>query len=376
MVKHFNPQKTIGVIGATLDAQAFILKARQLGMDTYLLCKTTEEASLITGARKIFVGSLSEKRIQEKFLRACELLVYYDETIAATEIEDIQKTVVVPQGNELLSLTQDRILQKAFLEALNLNIAPYVTVVKTEDIEAGMPSIGYPAVLSTNQLTPSKEQQSVFIYEEQEIAAAAELLKYGICVLEPWLVAEQHLSVSAVKTNKGRIELFPIVKKEYRQGRLHHIQGPAKLTEEVTEEIQRVTRVIVDAIDFQGVATIDFMVSPAGALYVGTIYPYPTMLSRFTAEACALSATEAHLRAIASLPLPSEINQTSSFVYVPFYADQREKMDDFILVQPNWKFSFYPDSYQEKTKSEEAIGEIHIKTKDTEKVLSILRETR
>ncbi len=374
MNKHFNHQKTIGVIGAVTDAQAFILKAKQLGFETYLLCQTEEEASLMVGTTKTFVGALDEEYIREEFLMACDLIVYYDETVDVNKIEDIQKTVIVPQGNDILSIAQDRVLQKTFLHSLNVNIAPYITVVKPEDIQTGIHSIGYPAVLKTNQVNPERKKQSYFIFDESGIEKAAGLLKYGTCVLEPWITAEKELSVSAVKSANGAIRIFPIASKEYREDRLHNIQLPADISKEVEEEVQRVTKLIFENIEFQGVATIDFMVSPAHALYVGAIYPYPNLFSRVYLGSCSLSATEAHLRAITSLPLPEKIIADESYIYVPFYKDQMGKINDLIILQPDWRFTFYPEISKKELKTDEAIGDILIQTQDKTKILSILKD--
>lgn len=374
MNKHFNHQKTIGVIGAVTDAQAFILKAKQLGFETYLLCQTEEEASLMVGTTKTFVGALDEEYIREEFLMACDLIVYYDETVDVNKIEDIQKTVIVPQGNDILSIAQDRVLQKTFLHSLNVNIAPYITVVKPEDIQTGIHSIGYPAVLKTNQVNPERKKQSYFIFDESGIEKAAGLLKYGTCVLEPWITAEKELSVSAVKSANGAIRIFPIASKEYREDRLHNIQLPADISKEVEEEVQRATKLIFENIEFQGVATIDFMVSPAHALYVGAIYPYPNLFSRAYLGSCSLSATEAHLRAITSLPLPEKIIADESYIYVPFYKDQMDKINDLIILQPDWRFTFYPEISKKELKTDEAIGDILIQTQDKTKILSILKD--
>lgn len=39
MVKNFNHQKTIGIVGSSPDAQSFILEANRLGFKTYHLCR-------------------------------------------------------------------------------------------------------------------------------------------------------------------------------------------------------------------------------------------------------------------------------------------------------------------------------------------------
>lgn len=374
MIKNFAHQKTIGIVGIIPDSQAFILTANQLGFETYILCKTAEEASLVFGATKVFIGNLEEEHIRDGFLMQCDLLVYYDETLNATELKDLQKTVVVPQGDDLLSIAQDRVLQKAFLDSLSVNIAPYITVVKPEDIKTGIRSIGYPAVLRTNQVNPERRDQSYFIYEESEIEKAASLLKYGTCVLESWIVTEHELSISAVKTANRDLKLFPIVKKESHKNRLSNMQIPANIDQELADEIKRATHVILEQINFQGVATIDFMVTPANALYVGNIYPYPNILSRFTEGFCTISAAEAHLRAIASLPIPEEIECNAPHVYVPFYADQTDLINEWMLIQPDWKFSFYPITQTSEIDTQEAVGHILIETDDLKKTLAYLKD--
>ena len=373
MVKNFNHQKTIGIIGAIPDAQAFILKANQLGFETYLLCKKPEEKDFIYGADKLFVGSLDDEHIRDDFLMHCDLIVYYDEVLNATEIEEIQQTVIVPQGDDLLSIAQDRVLQKAFLESLSVNIAPYVTIVKPEDIKEGLRSIGYPAVLRTNQVNPESRKQSFFIYEESEVDQAASLLKYGTCVLESWIVSEHELSVSAVKAGNGDIKLFPTVKKEYKNDRLHNIQVPAEIDQELSDEINRVTQVILEGIQFRGLATIDFIVTPANALYIGNVYPYPNILSRFSEEFCKMTATEAHLRAITSLPLPDSFESLTDYVYVPFYANEKELINELLTVQPDWKFTFYPIASTSEMNAQEAVGHILIETEDIKKTLTKIK---
>lgn len=373
-VNNFNHQKTIGVIGANQDAQAFILKANKLGFETYVLCETEAEAVLIYGADKVIVGDLKNVIIQDEFLMAIDFLVYYDATINAGNIEDIQRTVVIPQGNELLSIVQDRVLQKAFLDSLSVNIAPYATIVKPEDIKQGIRSIGYPAVLRTNQVNNEGSTQSYFIYDESDIEQATSLLRHGTCVLESWIVSEDDLSITAVKTGNGELKLFPIVKKEFRNDRLANVQVMFDIDEEVANEIQRVTHVILENIEFRGVVTIDFAVTPAKALYVVSMCPHPNILSRFSEQTCNISAAQAHLRTIALLPLPEKIQVDQPYLFVPFYQEQTNSINELLTIQPDWEFTFYPIVKIEGMISKEPIGHLVIQTDVSKKMLNYLKE--
>jgi len=374
MAKNFNHQKTIGIVGSSPDAQNFILEANRLGFITYHLCRTEEEMNAWFGADKEFIGVLDDEVIQEEFLMQCDLLVYFDYSLNSTQIEEARKSVVIPQGDDLLSIARDRVLQKAFKESLSVNIAPYETVVTQEDIKNGLRSIGYPAVLRTNYLNPDQNNQSYFIYEENDIEEASKLLKYGTCVLESWIVTDDELSISAVKTASGAIKIFPVVKKVYRNDRLSNVQVAAEIEQDIIDEIERVARLIVDNMNFIGAITIDFVVSPAQALYVGNIYPFPNAFSRYSEQNKVMSVVEAHLRAIASLPLPDEISNQQDYLYIPFYSDQVEMINTFITIYPDWKFTFYPVVKEEGLETKKAIGHIIIETTDRKKTLALLTE--
>lgn len=376
MVKNFNHQKTIGVVGSSPDAQSFILKANRLGFKTYHLCRTEDEMNLWFGADKQIIGLFDEDRIRDEFLMQCDLLVYFDYSLTSNQIEEASKSVIIPQGDDLLSIARDRVLQKAFKESLSLNIAPYETVVTKEDIEDGLRKIGYPAVLRTNFLDPDNEKQTHFIYDEADIDKASELLKFGTCVLESWIVTENELSISIVKTASGAVRTFPVIKKTYKNDRLSMIQGPVDLSNDIIQEIERVARLIAKNIQFIGVASIDFMVSPAQALYIGNIYPFPNVFSQYTEGSQGISAVEAHLRAIASLPLPEELKDGNNYVYVPFYEDQINRVNDLIMTRPEWEFTFYPIVKRELLKENHAIGHIIIKTTNMKKTLTTLRESQ
>lgn len=374
MINKFKHQRTIGIIGVTPDSHNFIHEANKLGFKTYLLAEKEEEANLALNADQVFTGRLEQTAIHDEFLMACDLLVYFDESINSSEIERVQKTVVVPQGNELLSVVQDRVLQKAYLESLSMNIAPYATVVKPEDIEEGLRSIGYPAVMRPNQINSDSKNKAYFIYEESDIEKATSLLRHGTCVLESWLVSDRAFSISAAKTATGEIRLYPIVEREYRENRLSSTYVPQNMDEELLNEMERVAQVIFGELDFSGVASVEFIVTPANALYVGVVHAHPNIHTRYSNGACSMSTTEAHLRAVTGLPIPYEIDVSSSSLFVPFYDDQTEVINELLSVYPDWDFSFYPITKFSTASNKRAIGHIIIESTDYKKTLELLKE--
>lgn len=374
MIRNFNHQKTIGIVGATPDAFEFILEANRLGFETYHLVRTEEERKTWFGADKQFVGTLDDISIHDDFLMKSDLLVYFDYSLSSDQIEEAQKTVVIPQGDDLLSIARDHVLQNAFKESLSVNIAPYETIVSEEDIKEGLRSIGYPAVLRTNYYDSENKKQSYFLYDESDIEEASKLLKFGTCVLESWIVTNYELSITLVKTAVDSLHLFPVVNKSYQNDRLSTVQSPVEMEQDIIDEIERVATLIAENIEFQGALTIDFIVSPAQALYVGSIHPFPNLYSRHLEGNEAMTVTEAQLRAITSMPLIEDFKDENEFVFVPFYASQKEIINELVLIYPSWNFTFYPVVKNRMQDNSEAIGHVVIQTWDMNKTLTLLKE--
>lgn len=364
MVNFFEHQKTIGVVGTGPDVDNFITRANELGYFTHQLCQKEEDLEGSSRADKLFIGSLLEDKIQKEFIMESDLLIYFDSTIRPAELEEAQDSLVIPQGADLLAISQDRSLQKAFYESIGVNIAPYEIIVKKEDIVDALPSIGYPALLRRNVIQEEEGLDSYFIYDEGDIQEASELLEYGPAVLESWITTEHQLAITAVKTDIGDIQLYPIVKKYYENERLTKVMNFKAEEEELAEEIKKATKLIVENIAFVGVITIDFIISPAQALYLGQIYPYPNIFSRYTEGNKFYSSLEAQLRAISSLPLMEIEPEKVNSVYYPLYADQRQKIDQLMMDDPKLGFHFYPRVKSDQVQPDDEIG--YLLTKNEE----------
>lgn len=374
MINLFDHQKRIGIVGTSPEAANFITKANNLGFYTSQLCQKEEKYKVSANADKVFIGSIEDEKIHEDFVMQSDVLVYFDYSINSQQLEEVNKAVVIPQGEDLLTIARDRVLQNAFKESLSVNIAPFEIIVKKEDIVQAIPSIGYPAVLRTNFNQPEAKADLHFIYEEEDIEQASELLKYGTCVLESWIVSEHQLSISVVKAMSGHTQLYPIVQKNYRNERLTSIEKYETNDTEITDEIQRVARLLADNIPFIGAMTIDFIISPAQALYVGDIHPFPNSFSRYSEGKSCPSIVEAHLRAITSLPLEKVAPEVQDFIYLPIYTDQKHLVDEFLPVYPDWLFHFYPAVKADYLETDKEIGYIFIETNEFDRISEILKK--
>lgn len=341
MKAFFRNQKTLGLVGKGPDVDRFINQANALGYITYQLCKE-KDAQISSKADRLFTGRLSNPEIQETFVMQIDMLLYFDSSVDLTALEVAEKSVYVPQGEDLLAISQDRSLEKAFYESVGVNLAPYELIVKEEDIKEAISSIGYPAVLRRNAIRKEEPLDSYFIYEEEDIHEASELLKYGPAILESWIVAEHYLAITAIKEENGNVQLYPIVEKTYKDERLDKIAIFEEGSIDLIEEIKKVSRLIVEELDFVGLLSLNFIVSPAEALYLGDLHPYPNELSRYTEAHLKYSSASLYLAAVNALPVLQIDPEAMDYVYQAVYADQVQSIRQFLLDHPEEQIYFDP----------------------------------
>ncbi|MDN6194907.1 MAG: ATP-grasp domain-containing protein [Atopostipes suicloacalis] len=349
-----NNQKTIGIVGKGPDADHFISQANALGYKTYQLWQ--EDLEISSEADELFIGLLSEEKIQREFVMKTDLLIYFNPSIDLEALEIAEKSLIIPQGEDLLAISQDRSLQKAFYESLGVNLAPYELIVKKDDIVNAMSSIGYPAVLRRNVIQKEASLDSYFIYDEKDIEGASELLQYGPAVLESWIVADHYLAVTAIKESNGDIHLYPIVKKHYKNERLAEIKLFETKNVELVAEIKKVTKLIIDELSFVGLISLNFILSPAEALYLGDLYPYPNHLSRYTEANPQYSSLQFYLRALDSLPLAKINPEEIDFSYQPVYADEIASIRQLLLNNPEAQIYLYPELKNQSFAKDAEIG--------------------
>lgn len=363
------PGKTIGIIGGGQLGRMMTLAAKQLGyrvgvLDPEADCPTAQVADWQ------IVAKYDDQEALMDLAMKCDVLTYEFENVDADMIDKIEKTVSVPQGSELLSITQDRLLEKAYLEMNNINLAPYATIISLQDIEEAVASIGFPCVLKTIRGSSEGKGQHV-LYSEEDIAECAELLRFGTCVLEAWIPFERELSIMIIRNEAGEVATFPVTENSYRRNILHQSIVPARIQDEVAEEAVRIATTIADSLNLVGALGVELFLTSSGALYVNELVPRPHNAGHYSIEACSISQFEAHIRTICGWPLP-EIKLNSKAVMVNILGEHLEGAELQIQLKPDWHFHYYG---KKGTVKGQKMGHVTILTDDIEKTLATINDT-
>lgn len=361
---------TIGIIGGGQLGRMMALAAKAMGYRIIVLDPTADCPAAQVSDEQI-VADYDDKVALRELSEKADVVTYEFENIDYDALKMTQNLVSVPQGSELLSITQDRILEKAYLESANINIAPYAVIVDKEEIESEIKSIGYPAVLKTAQGGYDGKGQ-VVLHDANDIDTAARLLRYGSCVLEAWIPFEKEISIVVARNLDGQVETFPVAENVHVNNILHTTIAPANVTDDVHEEAEEIAKKLADVLQLYGVLAVEMFVTNSGAIYVNELAPRPHNSGHFTIEACSISQFTQHIRAIVGLPLVKP-ELLKPAVMINILGQHVEAVNEHMAEYPQWFVHYYG---KKEAKINRKMGHITVLTDEPNAILSEIEETQ
>ncbi|MBC2174000.1 5-(carboxyamino)imidazole ribonucleotide synthase [Listeria booriae] len=332
------PNSTIGIIGGGQLGRMMALAAKAMGYKVIVLDPTVD-APCAQVADEQIVANYTDLNALKELAEKSDVVTYEFENVDNDALHSIENSVRIPQGSELLSITQDRILEKAYLESLNINLAPYAVIVDRDDIEQHINSLGYPAVLKTTQGGYDGKGQYV-IQSEEDIDKAVELLRFGTCVLEAWIPFEREVSVIVARNSEGQIETFPVAENDHKNNILHTTVVPAALDEESIHEAEAIAVKLAEYLHLEGVLAVEMFVTGSGAIYVNELAPRPHNSGHYTIEACNISQFTQHIRAIVGLPLLKP-ELLCPAMMVNILGQHVDGVNEVLAEHPDWFVHYY-----------------------------------
>lgn len=369
MTNWIQPGSTIGIIGGGSVARLLAISAKTLGYKIGIIDPDTS-CLAATVADWHLKADLNNNEALVELAMKSNVVIYESEAVHHDNIKKMIRTVPVPQGEEVLTIAQDRMLQKAFLESVRVNIAPYATIVSISDIEDAIQGIGFPCVLKANT-TDERLKDHLIMYEEKDIVNAERFLSHGTCVLEAWISLDKELCIGILKDRTKKLTLFPVNEVKYSGNQLIQSIVPARISEDMRLEVERIATTIAEGLDFTGVIALELFSIESGALYVNEIVAHPHHSNHYTNDFSNLSQYEAHIKAVTGWPIVDKSLTVEPVVMQLLKKGQEDAAYTQAQLKPEWVFKFYENTSSELT---EDIGHVSIKTDNVSDTLISLKE--
>lgn len=363
------PGDTIGVIGNSANAAMLVTTARKMGLrvGAYGADETSEALQL---ADFKAVGTSKDRDKLQHFAESCAAIVYDSDRVNTDVVRFLSQFTQIPQGTDMLEMMQDRLLERAFFEQLNVNIAPYATIINLDDVYQSVNSIGYPCVLKPIQKEWSHGRELV-IKTQTDIAKAAGLLDWGTYILESQIAYDREFSVIMARDQDGNQKVFPITEVQSVNDRPQKTWVPAQIDDAVASEIHRIADEVAKHVQYVGVFEVSFYLTKSGAIYVKKIVPAPSETGYIFENAATIDEFEEHLRAVAGLPLAQPQLLTPA-VTATFTSSQLSAMRTQWQIKPNWHFTFY---HLRKPADDDLVGHITVQGREIKPLLDQLDDT-
>ncbi|MED1471686.1 5-(carboxyamino)imidazole ribonucleotide synthase [Bacillus salipaludis] len=336
--KFILPGSTIGIIGGGQLGRMMALSAKAQGYRIAVL-EPTADSPCGQVADKEVIGAYDDREAISRLAEISDVITYEFENIDADTLEWICERAYVPQGPKLLTVTQDRIKEKAAIQQAGVEVAPYEIINSLEDLFLKIQAIGYPAVLKTARGGYDGKGQLV-IKVQQDLQKAEEVIKQGACVLEKWIPFEKEISVIVTRKLDGETAIFPVAENIHQDNILHQTIVPARISEVIQENAIQKAKQIADSLNLVGTLAVEMFLTSDGTIYINELAPRPHNSGHFSIEACVTSQFEQHVRAICNLPLGST-ELLKPVVMVNLLGEHLESMYEEIPGVKDWKVHLY-----------------------------------
>ncbi|MDX2257727.1 MAG: 5-(carboxyamino)imidazole ribonucleotide synthase [Hyphomicrobiaceae bacterium] len=298
------PGSTIGILGGGQLGRMLALAAARLGLRVHVYSDTTGPACDVAAATTI--APFEDLGAVRAFAEVVDVVTYEFENVPLGAAAAAGSACPVRPGPRALEVAQDRLVEKRFISGIGLDVAPFAAVDSLGDLEAGLATLGTPAILKTTRYGYDGKGQ-VRITSGVDPGWAREAIGAAPAVLEGFVPFASEASILVARGIDGALAYYDTPRNEHRDGILATSTVPGGLDPATEAAARDIGRAIAEALDYVGLLAVELFVVPVPGrrprLVVNEIAPRVHNSGHWTLDACLVDQFENHVRAVAGWPL-------------------------------------------------------------------------
>lgn len=357
------PGQTIGIIGGGQLGRMMALSAKASGFKIAVLdptpnCPCGQVADIEINANYDDLNAL------QQLAEVSDVITFEFENISGEALDTLMSHAYVPQGSELLKISQNRIIEKRTISESGAKVAPYEVIRTERDLYEQADVIGFPCVLKT--ATGGYDGKGQYVIKSREdLEEAAKLIQQGECVLEAWIAFSKEISVIVARNVNGETNVFPVAENIHQDNILHQSIVPARIKKETEQLALEQAILIANSMKMVGILAVEMFVTEDGDIYINEMAPRPHNSGHYTMEACGTSQFEQHIRAICNWKL-GDTTLLKPVVMVNILGEHMDALMENIPNLNNWKIHLYGKS---EAKIKRKMGHVNILRDNTDLAL-------
>lgn len=307
--------KTIGILGGGQLGRMLVEAAHRLNIKTIILDAPNSPAKQINALDDHVDGSFTNLDAITKLAKKCDVLTVEIEHVDVDALNIVSKDLHIPiyPLPETIKLIQDKFLQKEHLLSHEVPVVASLEIVNNTEqdlLEVGE-KFGYPYMLKSRTL--AYDGRGNFVVKSKDtVKEALAFLSERPLYAEKWCPFVKELAVMVVRSLEGQVYAYPTVETIHQNNICHLVYAPARITDTLAEKASLVAKNAVKSFPGCGIFGVEMFLLPNNELLINEIAPRPHNSGHYTIDACVTSQFEAHIRAVAGLPLPKNFTQLST----------------------------------------------------------------
>lgn len=304
--------KTIGILGGGQLGRMLVEAAHRLNIKTIILDQPNSPAKQINALDPHVDGSFTELDAITKLAKKCDVLTVEIEHVDVEALNSVSKSLGIPiyPLPETIKLIQDKYLQKTHLESHGVAVVESVAVEENtpQALAAIGAKYGYPFMLKSRTMAYDGRGNFV-VNSSEDIDEALVFLANRPLYAEKWCPFYKELAVMVVRALDGEVYSYPTVETIHKENICHLVYAPASISDTLQQKAQIMAQNAVKSFPGCGIFGVEMFLLPNGELLINEIAPRPHNSGHYTIDACVTNQFEAHIRAVAGLPLPKNFTR-------------------------------------------------------------------
>ena len=325
MTKPLPVGATIGILGGGQLGRMLSVAAARLGLKTHIFEPGTN-APAGDVAHQVTTADYEDKAALAAFGQSVDVITYEFENIPTSALDLLETLAPIHPGRHALATSQDRLVEKAFLQDLGLQTAPFADVANATDLAAAIAEIGTPAILKTRRFGYDGKGQARIMSPHDADQAFADMAG-APAILEGFIDFTHEVSVIGARGPDGSVACYDPGENVHTAGILRTTTVPAKLTPSQRTDAVLIAARVLNALDYVGVMGVELFVTPRG-LIVNEIAPRVHNSGHWTQNGCTICQFEQHIRAIAGWPL-GDGSRHADVVMENLIGDDMDRVADY-----------------------------------------------
>jgi 5-(carboxyamino)imidazole ribonucleotide synthase len=311
------PPAMLGIIGGGQLGRMFTVAAKTMGYRVTVL-EPEAGCPASTLADVHLCASYDDAKALKEMARTCQAITTEFENVPAASLEFLAQSTRVSPSAEAVSIAQDRIQEKRYIEASGLDVAPYLPIESAIDLDQDLSGC-LPGIMKLARLGYDGKGQ-VRVKTADEAREAFRSLGEKPCVLEKMLNLQTEVSVMVARTSPGIVTTFPVAENRHEQGILDVSIVPARIDEATSQKARQMALSLAESLDYVGVLGVELFILDDGRILINEIAPRPHNSGHYTLDATVTSQFEQQVRTLCGLP-PSDTRLLSPVVMINLLGD-------------------------------------------------------